>query len=151
MKPVEVNSHGDQPIQQMLERLGASNMPPREHSAALYNCKVQQKTLKITHWDNGGAGATKLQLCCVFSITVHRLPRDKKSCDWSLYKGHVAKHKAKLTLRLNRSHLNCTKCFCQPQGKHCGVSLFFFISECSSAHSSTVLVCLPQRSKKCSD
>lgn len=128
MKLVEVNTHGDQPIQQMLERLGGSNMPQRENSAAPHNCKVHPKHLKSPIKSNRGAGPTKLQLCNIFSIAVHRLPRDKKSCDRSLYKGHVAKHKAKLTFGLNRSHLNCTKCFCQPQGKHCGVSLFLFLS-----------------------
>lgn len=120
----------------MLERLGAGNTPPREHGAAPHNCKVHQKHFKSPTETMGDREQPSCSFATFSALQYTGYREIRRAVNDHFIKGTSQKNEAKLTFRLNRSHLNCAKCFCQPQGKRCGVSLFFFIIS-ERAHSST--------------
>lgn len=132
MKPVEVNTHGDQPIQQMLERMGASNMPPREHSAAPRNCKVHQKHLKSPIETTGEQEQPSCSSAAFSALQYTGYREIRRAVIDHFIKGTL--QNTKQNLPSGWTGVTWIVQNVQLQGKRCGVSLFF-ISEC--AHSST--------------
>lgn len=148
MKPVEVNTHGDQPIQQMLEGLGASNMPPCEHSAAPHNCKVHQKHLKSPIETMGEREQPSCSFAAFSALQYTGYREIRRAVIDHFIKG--TSQNTKQNLPSGWTGVTWTvQNVSVSRKENAAVWVFFYFWVRTFLHG--VLVCLPQRSEKCSD